>query len=194
MGNYRFLNAWAEREQRRFEQQQANPRVPGAESTGLRFLQGSIAIFNMAIKFVILLPVCVVWTVKLIAQHTVQSLVLAVAVVMLLSLSAFTTGAVIHSRREKGLNWLTGLAPKATRSAQAVADASVGRFDRYVTAHPILTFLAVLGVYSLIAMVVFAIRGDWWRARDVLLIVGVGHGLQIVFGARMRVKRQPPAA
>jgi glycerol uptake facilitator-like aquaporin len=115
MGNYRFLNAWAEREQRRFEQQLANPRVPGTESTGQRFLQGFLATFVMATKCVIL-PLFVIWIVQLIARHTAQSLVLAVAVVMLFSLSVFTTGAVIRARREKGLNWFTGLAPKAARS------------------------------------------------------------------------------
>jgi hypothetical protein len=40
---------------------------------------------------------------------------LAVAFLMLFRFSTFTTGLVIRARREKGLNWFTGLAPKTTR-------------------------------------------------------------------------------
>jgi hypothetical protein len=111
MGSHRFLAAWAEREQRRFEQQKTNPRVPGTEPTGLRILQGFFGTFTMAVKG-LLLPLYVVWTVKLITQHTVQSLVLAVAIVMLFSLSVFTTAHTVHTRREQGRDWFTGLTPK----------------------------------------------------------------------------------
>jgi hypothetical protein len=69
MGSHRFLAAWAEREQRRFDRQKANPRVPGTESTGQRLLQGFLGTFAMAVKGV-LLPLYVVWTATLIAQHT----------------------------------------------------------------------------------------------------------------------------
>jgi uncharacterized membrane protein YhaH (DUF805 family) len=66
----------------------------------------------MATKCV-LLPLYVFWIVTLLAQDTLQSLVLAVAIVMLFSLSVFTTAYAIHTRREHGRNWFTGLAPKA---------------------------------------------------------------------------------
>ena len=112
MGSHRFLAVWAEREQRRFEEQKANPRVPGTESTRQRILQGFFGIFGMAVKCVIF-PLYVVWAITLITQHTVRSLVLAVAVTMLFSLSVFTTTHLVHTRREHGLNWFTGLAPKA---------------------------------------------------------------------------------
>jgi hypothetical protein len=112
MANYRFLNAWAEREQRRFDQQRANPRLPGTESRRLRILQASLTVFNMVAKFAILFPLYIFWIAKLIAQHTVQSLALAVALLALFSFSAFTTGYAIRARRASGMNWLTGLAPR----------------------------------------------------------------------------------
>jgi glycerol uptake facilitator-like aquaporin len=109
---YRRLDAWAEREQRRFDEQRANPRVPGTEPTALRALQAFLGTFVMATRFLVLLPLCIVWVIALIAQHTASSLVSAVVVVMLGSIFAFTTGVMIRARRERGANWFTGLAPK----------------------------------------------------------------------------------
>jgi Flp pilus assembly protein TadB len=63
-------------------------------------------------RFLVFLPLCIVWVIALIAQHTVSSLVLAVVLVMLGSISAFTTSVVIRARRARGANWFTGLAPK----------------------------------------------------------------------------------
>lgn len=111
MGKHRFLNEWAEREQRRFEAQQAKSRPPRVQSKRQRILQGFFGSFATALKC-LLLPLYVVWIVTLITQHTVQSLALAVGIVMLFSLSAFTTAYVIRARRASGVNWLTGLAPK----------------------------------------------------------------------------------
>lgn len=112
MAGHRVLATWAEREQRRFDQQKANPGVPGTESTGRRILQGFLGTFAMVVKGVIL-PLYLVWTVALIAQHTLQSLILAVALMMLFSITAFTTALLVHARRQGGLNWVTGLGPKA---------------------------------------------------------------------------------
>ena len=111
MARYRRLDAWAEREQRRFDEQRANPSVPGTEPTWLRTLQAFFSIFVMATRCLVL-PLLVVWAIALIAQHTVSSLVLAIVVVMLASISAFTTSVMIRARRERGANWFTGLAPK----------------------------------------------------------------------------------
>jgi hypothetical protein len=112
MGNYRFLNAWAEREQRRFDQQRAHPPVPGSESRRLRILQASITVFNMIAKFVVLYPIYIFLIVKLVSEHTVPSLLLAVVFLMLFGFSIFTTSTLIRLRRERGENWFTGLAPK----------------------------------------------------------------------------------
>jgi glycerol uptake facilitator-like aquaporin len=111
MVRYHRLDAWAEREQRRFDDQQANPSVPGTEPTWVRALQAFFSIFVVA-TMCLVLPLLVVWAIALIAQHTVSSLVLAIVVVMLASISAFTTSVMIRARRERGANWFTGLAPK----------------------------------------------------------------------------------
>ena len=107
MVRYRRLDAWAKRDQRRLE----NPPVPGTEPPGLRILHAFFSIVVVVARCLIL-PFFVVWIVVLVTQHTAQSLALAVVVAMLGGVSAFTTGAMIHSRREHGVNWLTGLAPK----------------------------------------------------------------------------------
>jgi hypothetical protein len=109
---YGRLNAWAEREQRRFDEQRAKPHVPGTEPTSVRVLQAFLGTLVMATRFLVFLPLCIVWVIALIAQHTVSSLVLAVVLVMLGSISAFTTSVVIRARRARGANWFTGLAPK----------------------------------------------------------------------------------
>jgi glycerol uptake facilitator-like aquaporin len=111
MARYRRLDAWAEREQRRFDEQRANPPVPGTEPTWLRALQAFFSIIVMATRCLVL-PLLVVWAIALVAQHAVSSLVLAIVVVMLASISAFTTSVAIRARRERGANWFTGLAPK----------------------------------------------------------------------------------
>ncbi len=113
MANYRLLNAWAERDQRRFEQRQSKPpRVPGTEPTVLRVLQAVLGTLAMTLKFVTI-PGLLIYAVRLAAQHTARSLLLALAILMLDSISVFTGVVVIQARREKGLNWFTGLAPRA---------------------------------------------------------------------------------
>jgi hypothetical protein len=107
MVRYRRLDAWAIRDQRRFD----NPPVPGTEPPGLRILHAFFSVLVVVAKCLIV-PFFVVWVVVLAAQHTAQSLALAVVVAVLGGISAFTTGAMIHSRREHGVNWLTGLATK----------------------------------------------------------------------------------
>jgi hypothetical protein len=74
-------------------------------------LQGFFGTFAMAAKCVVL-PLYLAWAVTLVARHTVQSLVLAVAIVMLFSVSVFTTAHSVRTRRDAGRNWFTGLAPK----------------------------------------------------------------------------------
>ena len=115
MGKYRFLNEWAEREQRRFEARQVKARPPRLQSAWQRILQGFFGTFATASRCV-LFPIYVVWIVTLVAQQTVQSLALAVGLMMLFSLSAFTTAYMIRSRRANGFNWFTGLAPKVRSS------------------------------------------------------------------------------
>lgn len=115
VASYRWLNSWAERDQRRFEQRRSRPpSEPGTEPTALRIIAIVMATFGMGIKAVTL-PMFVIWAVALLVQHTVRSVVLAVAVLMVASMSAFTTAAVIHARREHGRNWFTGLPPRRPR-------------------------------------------------------------------------------
>jgi hypothetical protein len=111
IGNYRWLNAWAEREQRRFDEHQSNPRLPGTEPTALRILQTSLSTLAMAMKG-FTLPFLLAGAIAFIARHTVQSVALGVALVMVAGLSSFTTGVLIHARRASGRNWFTGLAPR----------------------------------------------------------------------------------
>ena len=111
IGNYRWLNAWAEREQRRFDERQSNPRLPGTEPTALRMLQASFSTLAMAMKG-FTLPFLLVAAIAFIARHTAQSVALGVAMVMVAGLSSFTTGVLIQARRASGRNWFTGLAPR----------------------------------------------------------------------------------
>jgi hypothetical protein len=109
---YRWLEAWAARDQRRFEEQQKRPpRSPGSEPLGARVLTGLFGTVATVVKLVTL-PVLLVWTITLIAQHTVRSIVLAVAVSMILSISTFTGVATYQGRRRHGRNIITGLARK----------------------------------------------------------------------------------
>jgi hypothetical protein len=114
MPSYRWLDAWAQRDQRHFDAQRARPpREPGTEPLPARILNGVVGTVTTATKLVTI-PALSVWTIMLIARHTVRSLVLAVAVGMILSTSVLTGVMVVQHRRAHGRNVITGNARRPT--------------------------------------------------------------------------------
>src|SRR4051794_10303022 len=112
MASYRLLAEWAERDQRRIDARRARPqRIPGTEPLAVRILSGFFGTVATIVKL-ITIPAMTIWTVTLIAQHTVRSLLLALAFAMILGFSIFTTGMLVQARRGNGRNMVTGLARK----------------------------------------------------------------------------------
>ena len=107
MGN--FLDAWAEREQRRIERRQGKPPKPVPFPAFFRTLEACFGTLALTARC-ITIPLFLVLIVAVLAKHTVQSIVLAFGLAALLSLSLFNTGRMIHERRENGHSWLTGRA------------------------------------------------------------------------------------
>lgn len=114
MARYGRLDRWAEREQRRFDEQRAesNVRRPGTEAAWQRWL---IAVFSgvtwatkPALAFALIrLPIAVAHEQGILAAAAVTP-VLAIAA----GLSIFVTIEHVRSRRREGRNWFTGLAPR----------------------------------------------------------------------------------
>jgi hypothetical protein len=111
---YRWLDTWAETGQRRFDERHARaPREPGTEPLFARILTAIFGTVATAMKL-ITIPVFVAWTIAMIAQHTIRSLVLAVALMMLTAMFVGTGVMLIQNRREN--NVVTGLARRRTQT------------------------------------------------------------------------------
>jgi ABC-type protease/lipase transport system fused ATPase/permease subunit len=102
-----FLDAWAEREQRRVERSQAKPPKPLPFPRIFGAVERTFVTLVVAVR-IITIPLFLVFIAVLLAQHTVPSVLLAVGLAMLLSLSVFNTSRLIQRRRENGQGWLTG--------------------------------------------------------------------------------------
>jgi hypothetical protein len=108
--SYEWLDRWAERDQRRIET--ASERARDAENVwwarGLAVLVALIVVATRVLFFM----VGVTWIVSLLAHPSVSHYVLAVVLVMIVCMSAFTSAALISARRSAGRNPFTGLPRK----------------------------------------------------------------------------------
>ena len=102
-----FLDAWAEREQRRIERRQRGPQKPlpfPRFSGAVERVFGTLAVTVRLIT----IPLYLVFIVALLARPAVPSIALAFGLAMLLSLSVFNTSKMIQRRRENSQSWFTG--------------------------------------------------------------------------------------
>lgn len=102
-----FLDAWAEREQRRIERRQGEPQKPLPFPRFFGAVERLFGTLALTVRL-ITIPLYLVFIVALLVRPTVPSIALAFGLAMLLSLSVFNTSKMIQRRRENSQSWFTG--------------------------------------------------------------------------------------